>query len=197
MKGDITKVIREIENFSPLCPQEKKDKQLILSALKKDGDIVLTRESELFHLTASGFTVNEDRTETLMVFHNIYNSWSWIGGHTDGDGDLLGVAIKEAKEETGIEHIKPDTGKIFSIDILTTKGHWKNGSYVAPHLHFNITYLLIGDKKDAIRKKEDENKAVGWILLDEVINKISEPDMIPTYEKLLDRIRKNENNSHG
>ena len=41
-----------------------------------------------------------------MIHHNIYNSWSWTGGHADGDKDLLYVAIKEAKEETGVKNIK-------------------------------------------------------------------------------------------
>ena len=34
-----------------------------------------------------------------MVYHNIYNSWSWLGGHADGETDLLAVALREVKEE--------------------------------------------------------------------------------------------------
>ncbi|MFW5632900.1 MAG: NUDIX hydrolase, partial [Acetivibrio ethanolgignens] len=94
------------------------------------------------------------------------------------------------KEETGIEHIYPAEADMISLDILTTKGHWKNGSYVAPHLHLNLTYLLIGDEKDAIRRKEDENKAVGWILIEEVEKKVTEPEMNLVYQKILDRIPK-------
>lgn len=184
------KIIEIIENFQPLCEQEKKDKELMLLAVKKQGESILTRKSELFHITVSGFTVNKERTKTLMVFHNIYNSWSWIGGHADGEDDFLEVALREAKEETGIEHIYPAEADMISLDILTTKGHWKNGNYVAPHLHLNLTYLLIGDEKDAIRRKEDENKAVGWILIEEVEKKVTEPEMNLVYQKILDRIPK-------
>ena len=58
-------------------------------------------------MTASGFIVNEARNKTLMVHHNIYNSWSWTGGHADGDSDLLAVALREAREETGIVNVTP------------------------------------------------------------------------------------------
>ena len=135
------KIIEIIENFQPLCEQEKKDKELMLLAVKKQGESILTRKSELFHITVSGFTVNKERTKTLMVFHNIYNSWSWIGGHADGEDDFLEVALREAKEETGIEHIYPAEADMISLDILTTKGHWKNGNYVAPHLHFHLLFF--------------------------------------------------------
>lgn len=182
------RMIKEIESFSPLCEQEQKDKELILSAIKNQGATILTRESELFHITVSGFTVNKEGTKTLMVFHNIYNSWSWIGGHADGEADFLAVALKEAKEETGIEHIYPAKEEMISLDVLTTKGHIKNGKYVAPHLHLNLTYLLIGDETDEIHRKEDENKAVGWISIEDVEKKVTEPEMNVVYQKILGRI---------
>lgn len=188
MKENINGVIKEIERFKPLCEQEKKDKEIMLFAIKKEGFSILTRANELFHITVSGFTVNNDKSKMLMVFHNIYNSWSWIGGHADGETGLLSVALREAREETGIEHIFPEEKEILSLDILTTKGHWKKGNYIAPHLHFNITYLLTGDERDAIRPKEDENKAVGWILMEDIENRVTEPEMLLVYKKLLQRI---------
>ena len=54
-------------------------------------------------MTASAWVVNKDRTKVLMVYHNIYNSWSWLGGHADGETDLLKVAVREVKEEAGLD----------------------------------------------------------------------------------------------
>ncbi|WMM23788.1 GNAT family N-acetyltransferase [Tissierella sp. MB52-C2] len=46
--------------------------------------------------------MNKSLDKVLMIHHNIRNTWAWTGGHVDGDSDFLHVAIKEAKEETGI-----------------------------------------------------------------------------------------------
>ena len=93
--------IQAIKNFEPMNEQEQNDKKLILKFIKKNDD-VLYRDNEYAHMTSSGLIFNEKLDKILMVHHNIYNTWSWTGGHADGEADLLKVAIKEAKEETSI-----------------------------------------------------------------------------------------------
>ena len=90
-----------IEKFVPYNEQEETDKRIMLKYLK-DFDDVLTRQNEYGHFTSSAFILNKERTRLLMIYHKIYNSWAWTGGHSDGDNDLLHVAMKEAKEETGL-----------------------------------------------------------------------------------------------
>ena len=96
--------IQAIKNFEPMNEQEQNDKKLILKFIKKNDD-VLYRDNEYAHMTSSGLIFNEKLDKILMVHHNIYNTWSWTGGHADGEADLLKVAIKEAKEETSVENI--------------------------------------------------------------------------------------------
>ena len=84
-----------------------------------------------------------------MAYHNIYHSWAWTGGHADGEKDLLSVAIREAKEETGIKTVKPVMEGIFSLEVLTVDGHEKNGSYVPSHLHLNVTIFWKVMKRSA------------------------------------------------
>ena len=40
-----------------------------------------------------------------MVFHNTYGSWSWIGGHADGERDLERVALRESGGRISGEYI--------------------------------------------------------------------------------------------
>ena len=74
-----------------------------------------------------------------------------------GETDLLKVALKEAKEETGVTNIVPYTSHIISVDVIQVENHIKNGLFVGDHLHLNATYLLIADEKEELVIKEDEN----------------------------------------
>lgn len=179
----------EIRKYVPVNEQEERDKAVILSFLEKNDDAFL-RENLTAHMTASAWIVNETFDKTLLIYHNIYGSWAWTGGHADGEKDLLSVALREAKEETGIEHIRPHTGDIFSVEIITVDGHEKRGAYVPSHLHMNVTYLLIADEKDILRIKEDENSGVKWFSADDVKTASTEEWMINrVYDKLITKVK--------
>lgn len=177
-----------IENYSAWNEQEEKDKEIILSCLDTYSDI-LTRKNELVHITSSAFVVNKMRDMTLMVHHNIYNSWSWTGGHADGEEDFLYVAIKEVKEETGVTNVKAVSEDIISLDILPVFGHQKRGKYVAPHLHINVAYLLEADENEQLVVKPDENSSVQWIPLKEIDSFSDEPHMKEIYKKIIEKAR--------
>jgi 8-oxo-dGTP pyrophosphatase MutT (NUDIX family) len=167
-------IIEDVEKYVPYNEQEEKDKALILHALRTEPDI-FTRKNTLAHMTASAWVVNQDRSKVLMVYHNIFQSWSWLGGHADGDEDLLHVAIKEVKEESGLVDVVPLSKDIFSIESLTVNGHIKNGAYVSSHLHLNVTYLLEANDQEPLKSKPDENKGVRWFGLEEAIAVSTEP----------------------
>ncbi|VYU36897.1 NUDIX domain-containing protein [Clostridium tertium] len=181
--------IDDIKNYKPFNEQEASDKEAILYSMANFNNL-LTRENPLAHITSSGYIVNKDKTKVLMIYHNIYKSWSWTGGHADGDDDLLYVAIKEAKEETGVKNIKALDNKIFSLDVLPVPAHIKRGKNIASHLHLSVAYLLEADENDELVIKEDENSGVKWIPIDEVSKYSTEADMVKLYEKFNDRIKK-------
>ena len=179
------KLIEQITNYKPVNEQEEKDKKIILDYMQKNADY-LTRENEVAHFTTSIWTVNKERTKTLMVYHNIYDSWSWIGGHADGEEDLTSVALRELKEETGVEGASLVSEDIFSLEILTVDGHEKKGKYVSGHLHFNITYLAEANENQKLLINEDENKGVKWFAFEEALKASSEPWMVErVYKKLI------------
>ena len=178
--------IENIKNYVPVNEQENKDKEIIIDFINKNEN-VLTRENEVAHLTSSGFIVNKNRDKVLMIHHNIYNSWGWTGGHADGDSDLLHVAIKEAKEETGITNVRPITDNICCIDVLKVKGHLRKGKYVSPHLHLSVAYILEADENEELSIKEDENSGVKWVDIDKVLDLTSEEHMKGVYKKLIDK----------
>ena len=182
------KIIEEIKKYRPCNAQEQRDQTLILDFLEKNGDAFL-RSNLLAHMTASSWIVNPERTKTLMVYHNLYDSWSWTGGHADGETDLLSVALREAREETGIEHVRPLSPEIFSLEVLTVDGHEKRGEYVPSHLHMNVTYLLEAEESDTLHICREENSGVAWFTLEEALKASSEPWFVERiYKKLNNKL---------
>ena len=179
---------KEIESYLPYNCEEEKDKEIMLKYMDTFDD-VLTRNNEIGHFTSSCWIVNKEKTKVLMVYHNIYDSWSWTGGHADGDSNLLHVSLKEAKEETGLKNVEPLNENIFSLEIIGVDGHMKKGQYVSSHMHLNITYLLCADESQTLHIKEDENSGVKWFDLDEAVNVSNEPYMKKVYSKLNKKLK--------
>lgn len=179
--------IDSIKEFVPSNEQERKDKEVILKYINTFDDI-LKRDNEIIHITSSGFAINKDKDKVLMVHHNIFNSWSLTGGHADGEEDLLGVAISEIKEETGVEDIIPITNKIVSLDILPVFGHIRKGKYVSSHLHISVAYLVQGDENEQVVIKQDENSDVKWIPISEIDIHSRESHMKKIYNKIISKI---------
>lgn len=177
----------EIMRFQPYNEQEKQDKMVLLRYLETFDDI-FERKNVFAHMTASPWIVNKDRTKVLMIYHNIFRSWGWCGGHCDGEEDCAGVALREGKEETGLHNLVLLSKDIMAIDILPVPPHVKRGSFVSAHVHLNVTYLYEADEREAVRIKPDENSGVRWIDAAELDQWVSEEDMKPVYHKLMEKL---------
>ena len=183
-------MLRElIENYKPYNMQEREDKKVMMTYLNTFKDC-LTRKNALGHFTSSAFIVNEDYTKVLMAYHNIYKSYAWLGGHVDGCEDTLKVAIKEANEESSIKNLELLSDNIISLDVIEVQGHFKKGNWVTPHVHLNVTYLFKANDKDFIKNKEDENSSVAWIPIKELDKYVSEENILPIYQKIIEKMRK-------
>ena len=179
---------QQIEAYVPYNEQEQSDRRLMLQAMDRFDDL-LTRDNETQHFTASAWVVTPDRSKVLMIYHNIYQSWAWTGGHADGEADLLTVALREAQEESGLQTLQPVSPEIFSLEILGVDAHIKRGKHVSCHLHLNLTYLIEAPQEEPLRIKPDENSGVAWIPAEQVIERSSEPEMRVVYRKLLDKMQ--------
>lgn len=179
---------QEIAAFCPQNEQEETDKQALLQWLDSGVD-VYTRQCTAAHLTASAWVVSPDRKQVLMIYHNIYHSWAWMGGHADGMTDLRAVAEKEVGEECGLTRLNSLCPGIFSLEVLTVDGHEKRGQYVGSHLHLNVTYLFEADPSAPVFIKPDENSGVRWFPVEEISQRVSEVWMRERiYAKLIHRV---------
>lgn len=182
-------IYEQIKAYRPWNEQERQDQALMLAFLEKNPD-AFYRTNLLAHMTASAWVVNPQRTKTLMVYHRLYDSWAWTGGHADGEQDLLAVALREVREETGVQSLRPVTEEIYSLEVLTVDGHEKHGRYVPSHLHLNLSYLLEAEEDQPLRVCEAENTAVAWFPLAEALAASTEPWFVARiYQKLNEKLK--------
>ncbi|MDY4634147.1 MAG: NUDIX hydrolase [Candidatus Limivicinus sp.] len=182
-------IYEQIKAYRPWNEQERQDQVLILDFLRKNPD-AFYRTNLLAHMTASAWVVNPQRSKVLMVYHRLYDSWSWAGGHADGEEDLLAVALREVREETGIQRLRPVTEEIYSLEVLTVDGHEKHGRYVPSHLHLNVTYLLEAEEDQPLRVCEAENSGVAWFSLADALSASTEPWFVERiYKKLNEKLK--------
>ena len=179
----------EIAAYRPRSEQEEAVQRQMLDYIRQFPDTILTRDNPIAHFSSSGFVVNADASRVLMAHHNLYRVWAWTGGHVDGEADFLAVALREAREETGVTHIRPLSDAIASLEILPVWGHVKRGRYVPSHLHLNVSYLLLADENDPLSVREGENTRVGWLPAAELLSYTNEWEMDGVYTKLLERAR--------
>ena len=182
-------IYEQIKAYRPWNELERQDQAVILAFLDKNPD-AFYRTNLLAHMTASAWVVNPQRSKVLMVYHRLYDSWSWAGGHADGEEDLLAVALREVREETGVQRLRPVTEEIYSLEVLTVDGHEKHGRYVPSHLHLNVTYLLEAEEDQPRRVCEAENSGVAWFSLADALSASTEPWFVERiYKKLNEKLK--------
>ena len=177
-----------IRSYTPRDKKEEKDLELMKQFLSNHDDIY-SRNNLIGHVTSSVIVLDEEKKHILLGYHNIYKSWGWFGGHNDGDKDCLNVALKEAKEETGLDEFKLIDKAPLGIDVVYVQNHIKHGSYVPDHLHLNITYGLLADSKKSIRFNKKEHSGIKWFKLSEYLKSVEEDRMVPIYKKLVKRMK--------
>ncbi len=181
---------QQIRDYRGYNEQEERDREMMLRFMERNMDY-LERTNETAHFSASVWVVNSDRTKVLMVYHNIYHAWSWIGGHADGEEDLKAVAMRELREETGVMQARLVSEEIFSLESLTVDGHEKRGKYVPSHLHLNVTYLAVAQEEEELVVKPDENSGVRWFEVGEALEVCEEEWMVERiYRKLVEKSQK-------
>jgi 8-oxo-dGTP pyrophosphatase MutT (NUDIX family) len=154
----IRKPLIELLNaYNPVAPEEQRCKKQMLEFIQAHENC-FERTLSVGHMTASVWLLSNDKTKALLMHHTKLDKWLQLGGHCDGDPDVLAVAIKEAQEESGIQAISPVSKSIFDIDI-----HWFPAMNENPaHYHYDVRFLLYVTSQEPITQNH-EAKELRWI----------------------------------
>lgn len=150
-------ILKLLNNYLPSYPEEVEYKNRIISFIKQNREC-FDRSNKSGHLTASAWLLNKGGDKALLMHHAKLNLWVQPGGHCDNDPDIIAVAIREAKEESGINEIELISDNIFDIDIhyipqLLTE---------ADHYHYDIRFLLQVKSNEAVKINHESNE-LRWV----------------------------------
>ena len=132
------------------------------------------------HLTGSAWIVSPDRKSVLLTHHGKLDKWLQLGGHADGDSDLSAVAMREAREESGLTRLVPVGRGLFDVD-----RHWIPGRGTEPgHWHHDLRFMIEADPAEALTIS-DESKDLAWVRVDGVTALNPEESMARMVRKTL------------
>ncbi|HSW76582.1 MAG TPA: NUDIX hydrolase [Candidatus Saccharimonadales bacterium] len=152
-----SKILTLLHAYNPEDKEEIEAKQRMLSFIEQNVDC-FERSLSIGHMTASVWLLSKDGSQALVMHHAKLNVWCQLGGHCDGDTDILAVALKEAQEESGIKNIIPVSCNIFDIDI-----HFiPENSREKEHYHYDVRFLVrVASDEHVV--KNSESKELRWI----------------------------------
>jgi 8-oxo-dGTP pyrophosphatase MutT (NUDIX family) len=140
----------------------------------------LLRSCATGHLTGSAWIVSPDRRRTLLTHHHKLDKWLQLGGHADGETDLLAVARREAGEESGLVRLRVVSPAIFDLD-----RHWIPPRGPEPgHFHYDLRFLLEADPAEPLVVSH-ESKGLAWVEISRVAALNPEESMARMVRKTL------------
>ncbi len=132
------------------------------------------------HLTGSAWIVDRERRQTLLTHHRKLDKWLQLGGHADGDFDLAGVAMQEAREESGLSQLKMVGSALFDVD-----RHLIPARKTDPeHWHYDLRFMVEADVAEPL-VISDESNDLQWVEIAQMAEFNAEESMMRMTRKTL------------
>jgi 8-oxo-dGTP pyrophosphatase MutT (NUDIX family) len=149
-------IFKLLNNYHTNDLMEQESKRKMLNFLAREPNC-FERSCEEGHFTASCWLENASRTAILLTHHKKFNAWLQLGGHADGDSDLLRVSLKEAFEESGLSVISVNRN-IFDVSVHFIPPH----EDVHQHYHYDVRFYLRATKDEPF-VVSDESYDLKWV----------------------------------
>ena len=176
-----TAILNKLREYQPYDQHERDMYETLVRFVETERNC-FDRGLRIGHITGSAWIIDHSHSKALLTHHYKLDRWLQLGGHADGDPDILRVALREAREESGIEHIRPLAETIFDVDVHPIPPH----DLEPRHLHYDVRFLLEADA-DASLVISNESKDLSWIILTEIAQITTDRSITRMVEKSLER----------
>jgi 8-oxo-dGTP pyrophosphatase MutT (NUDIX family) len=145
------------------------------------------------HITAAAWILSADRRRYLLTHHRKLDRWLQLGGHADGQSDVEQVALREAREESGLTafDIVLIDGMLMPIDVdvheIPTRYDNEGQLIEDAHEHHDIRFLMVAHTDDELRVS-DESHDVRWLTAEEVLERTNEESVLRMLRKAFELI---------
>jgi len=136
------------------------------------------RSLTIGHITGSAWVLNSDGTRALLTHHRKLRKWVQLGGHADGNTDILQVALIEAREESGNPGIEPVSREIFDVDVHLIPARTGEPA----HYHHDVRFLFQVKGDDSFQAS-DESLQLAWVSAAELPRMVVDESVLRMYRK--------------
>lgn len=127
------------------------------------------RTLEAGHVTGSAWVLDPSGACVLLTHHRKLGRWLQLGGHADGDSDVLRVALREAEEESGLAVAavaSEGRAQILDLDIHRIPERRGRRGLEPAHEHYDVRFALRAASADF--HVSEESLELAWVALDEL-----------------------------
>ena len=176
-------VLDLLDRFQPRGEAEAADVRRTREMAASTADPWL-RSSPL-HVTASAVIVHPDSGRVLLRWHQRQQAWLQVGGHGDpGESDPLAIALREAREESGLTGLEPwPDAELCQVAIVSVPANSKEPA----HEHADVRFVFATRDPDAAQA-ESPGAPLRWLPAREAVEATSEAnlhDLLSRVERLL------------
>jgi 8-oxo-dGTP pyrophosphatase MutT (NUDIX family) len=156
----VADLLAELRAYAPLDEREAAMRERVVSFIERDGVAAFERSHASGHVTASAWIVDPARTHAVLLHHRKLDRWLQLGGHVDGDPDVRGAALREAREESGLRTLRALGEQIYDIDVHRIPARGEESA----HDHHDLRFAFEADPREPLVRNA-ESHDVRWIVL--------------------------------
>jgi 8-oxo-dGTP pyrophosphatase MutT (NUDIX family) len=156
------RLLQELIRYEPFDAREREMAERLKAFVAANPEC-FERSLASGHVTASAWVTDRERSSVLLTHHRKLGRWLQLGGHADGEGDLRAVALREAREEGGIDALVPALERIHDVDVheIPAREHER------AHLHYDVRFAFYAERA-AEPSASEESHAVAWVALSDL-----------------------------
>ena len=174
-------LLQKLKTYRTVWPDEQATAQRLICFVEEHADC-FERSLAIGHITGSAWVVNQTGTHALLTHHKKLGKWLQLGGHADGDSDILRAALREVQEESGLAAFEPISPEIFDIDIHLIPE--RKGEPAHNHHDIRFAVRAVGSDEYVV---SDESHDLAWVEIQSIEHVTNEVSILRMAEKWLAR----------